>query len=69
MGRIFGHVDVDNNWVPALSFLMHLGLCDLQSEAKSWEPCSFTKFQTSPILRLFNILWVHEKGVQICTSG
>jgi len=33
MGRIFGHVDVDNNWVPTLSFPMHLGLFDPQSEA------------------------------------
>ena len=49
MGKIFGHVDVDNNWVPALSFPMHLGLCEPHtSEAKSLEPCSFTKFQNAP---------------------
>ena len=69
MGRIFGHVNVDNNWVPALLFPMHLGLFDPQSKVKSWEPYSFTKLQIAPKLRLFNVLWVNKKGAQIRMLG
>jgi len=44
-------VDVDNNWVLAFSVPMHLGLdalCTPQSDAKSWQPCSFANVTYCP---------------------
>ena len=42
---------------------MHLGLY-----MGPFCPQSDAKFQITPSLRLFNILWVQEKGTQMCMS-
>jgi hypothetical protein len=47
---------------------MHLGLTNgpFVPHVKSWEPCCFAKAPDSPQVYTVDILWLQEKGAQVC---
>jgi hypothetical protein len=63
-------LDLDLGPGPNREAPMHLGLTDgpFVPLIKSWEPCCSAKAPDGPQVYTLDILWLQEKGAQVCVS-